>query len=82
MPFDNIKTFLQKHNLEIKEGQKVEKSPGELNIVNAVKSIYSRKGFRGFFVGWRIKLCVHFVNSSFTVALLEWLDNLSKEVHD
>lgn len=79
MPFDNIKTFLQKHNLELKEGHKVIKGSEDLNILGAVKKIYSQKGVLGFFLGWRIKLCVHFLNSSFTVALLEWLDNISRQ---
>lgn len=81
MPFDNIKTFLQKHNLEVKDGKKVEKEQ-QLNIKNAMKRIYAKKGLTGFFVGWRIKLCVHFLNSSFTVALIEWLDNLSKQAYE
>mmetsp|Transcript_19598 Transcript_19598/g.17338 ORF Transcript_19598/g.17338 Transcript_19598/m.17338 type:complete len:83 (-) Transcript_19598:55-303(-) len=82
MPFDNVKTFLQKHNLEIKDGKKVESNPGPLGIRDAVQSIYAKKGPRGFFIGWRIRICVHFINASFTVALLEWLDNLSREAFD
>lgn len=81
MPFDNIKTYLQKHNIELKDGKRIE-SERPLNILSAIKNIYARKGAVGFFVGWRIKLMVSFLNSSFTVALLEWLDNLSKQAYD
>lgn len=82
MPFDNIKTYLQKHNLELVDGLKVEKARAQRTILNAVKSIYAKSGAIGFFTGWRIKLCVHFLNSSFTVCLLEWLDSLSKQAYD
>lgn len=82
MPFDNIKTFLQKYNLEMKEGKKVEKDRGQLGIRTAIKRIYAKSGILGFVVGWRIKLCLHFLNSSFTVALLEWLDNLSRQAYN
>lgn len=82
MPFDNVKTFLQKHNLEMKDGSKVEMNKHQLNIRGAFKGIYEKRGLLGFFTGWRIKLCVHFLNSSFTVCLLEWLDSLSKQAYD
>jgi ribosomal protein S17E len=75
MPFDNIKTFLQKYNLE--SSQKGELVKKEANIPMAIKKIYQRSGPLGFFIGWRVKLCAYFVNASFTVTLLEWLDNIS-----
>ena len=82
MPFDNIKTYLQKHNLELKDGRKVETNVGQLTIKNAISGIYGKRGIRGFYIGWRIRICVHFFNASFTVALLEWLDNLAKDIYD
>jgi hypothetical protein len=82
MPFDNIKTYLQKNNLEAKDGVRIEKNRGQLTIMNAVKDIYKKAGPIGFFTGWRIKLCVNFINSSFTVCLLEWLDSLAKQAYD
>lgn len=81
MPFDNIKTYLQKHNIELKDGKRVESNSNN-TISNAIKGIYERRGLRGFYIGWRIRIWVHFINASFTVALLEWLDNLSREVYD
>lgn len=81
MPFDNVKTYLQKHNLEIVDGVKVEKSGTKRTITSAVKGIYLKSGTMGFFTGWRINFGVHFFNSSFTVCLLEWLENLSKHAY-
>ena len=76
MPFDNIKTYLQKYNLEVVEGRKVEKQRKHISIPSAIKRIYEKAGVTGFFTGWRVKLLVHLINSSFTIALLEYLDNL------
>lgn len=78
MPFDNIKTFLQKYNIENspKPGEVIKK---EANIPMAIKRIYQRSGPIGFFIGWRVKLLAYSVNAAFTVSLLEWLDNLSKD---
>jgi len=56
MPFDNIKTFLQKYNIEknsIAVGDMVKK---EANIPMAIRKIYQRSGPLGFFIGWRFKL--------------------------
>ena len=79
MPFDNIKTFLQKHNLTLRDGKRVEANATQLRIRDAVRSIYASKGVRGFFIGWRIRIFVHFFTASWTVVLLEWLDNLSRD---
>mmetsp|Transcript_41285 Transcript_41285/g.47595 ORF Transcript_41285/g.47595 Transcript_41285/m.47595 type:complete len:82 (+) Transcript_41285:693-938(+) len=75
MPFDNIKTFLQKYNLEEVDGAKVEKRK-HVSILSGIRKIYKKAGVLGFFTGWRIKLFVNFINSSFTVVLLEYLENL------
>jgi hypothetical protein len=79
MPFDNIKTFLQKHTLEMRPdgetGNKIEK----VNIKSAIKSIYARGGPFGFFVGWRLKSCSYFITTSLAVTLIERLDNLNKD---
>jgi hypothetical protein len=82
MPFDNVKTYLQKNNLEAKDGVRVEKSRGKLTIRNAFRDIYKKSGYLGFITGWRIKLCVNFLNSSASVCVLEWLDNLAKQAYD
>ena len=79
MPFDNIKTYLQKYNLEVVDGRKVEKSKNHISILSSIKKIYQKAGAMGFFTGWRVKLTVHLINSSFTVALLEYVDNLQKQ---
>lgn len=76
MPFDNIKTFLQKYNLEVIDGRKTEKLKNKVNIPTAIRKIYARAGLFGFFTGFRVKLFVHFITSSFTVALLEYIENL------
>ena len=76
MPFDNIKTYLQKYNLELIDGKKVEKSKSHISITTAIRKIYRRAGLFGFFTGFRVKLFVHFITSSFTVALLEYIENL------
>lgn len=82
MPFDNIKTHLQKHNLELIDGKKVEKASSKIGIPTAIKRIYLRGGLSGFFTGWRIKLFVHFMTSSFTVCLLEYMENLHVKALD
>ncbi|CAI2367143.1 unnamed protein product [Moneuplotes crassus] len=79
MPFDNIKTFLQKHNIEVKDGHRVKCNENQFTIKNAVKGIYAKRGIRGFYVGWRIRILVNFFNSSFTVVLLEWIDDLARD---
>lgn len=56
MPFDNIKTYLQKHNIEMKDGKRVESSAVQNTIRNAIKGIYSKRGLKGFYIGWRIRI--------------------------
>lgn len=77
IPFDNIKTFLQKYNIthEKGTGEIIKK---EANIPMAIRKIYERSGILGFFIGWRVKLVAYSINALFTVTLLEWLDNLSR----
>jgi hypothetical protein len=82
MPFDNIKTFLQKYNLELKKNTEGKIIKKENSIPKAIKHIYRTRGVFGFFIGWRVKLVAYFINAVFTVSLLEWLDNLSKEAFD
>lgn len=55
MPFDNIKTFLQKYNLEHNQQGAIEKVKKEANIPMAIRKIYERSGPLGFFIGWRVK---------------------------
>ena len=56
MPFDNIKTYLQKYNLEIVGDKKIENVKESLNIKQAISRIYEKGGLIGFFTGWRAKL--------------------------
>lgn len=79
MPFDNVKTYLQKYNLEVVGDKRVEDTKEKMNIPRAFKRIYSTKGILGFFVGWRMKLAVYFVNKSFTIFFLEYIDDFAKK---
>lgn len=79
MPFDNIKTYLQKYNLEVVDKKIVGQTKEKLGLKDAVRNIYTRGGALGFFIGWRAKLMVYFVNYSFTIILLEYLDQFAKK---
>ena len=80
MPFDNVKTFLQKHNIDLKDGGKEVRNIKYFTIRNAFKHIYKTKGLFGFFTGYRVRLCIHFINAGCTVVLLEWLDNIASDI--
>mmetsp|Transcript_28462 Transcript_28462/g.28240 ORF Transcript_28462/g.28240 Transcript_28462/m.28240 type:complete len:289 (+) Transcript_28462:6-872(+) len=56
MPFDNIKTYLQKHNIELKDGSRVKTNENQFTVRNAIKGIYAKRGIRGFYVGWRVRI--------------------------
>ncbi|CAI2373254.1 unnamed protein product [Moneuplotes crassus] len=76
MPFDNIKTYIQKNSKEMRpEGHK-EVDKAKVGIRKAVSRIYNKGGLLGFFVGWRLKMCTYFITSSLAVTMIEWLDNL------
>ena len=79
MPFDNIKTYLQKYNLEVIGDKRIEDTKEKMNIPRAFQRIYSAKGILGFFVGWRMKLAVYFVNKSFTIVFLERIEDFAKK---
>ena len=81
MPFDNIKTFLQKNSTEMRPDGNVKKEVGKIKIKDAIQRIYARGGVTGFFVGWRLKMCTYFITSSLAVTLIEWLDNLNKQAY-
>lgn len=80
MPFDNIKTYLQKYHLMKVQGSNVEVNNNLRNIPKAITNIYANGGLLGFFTGWRVKLWAYWVNALFTVSLLEWLENLSNDL--
>ena len=64
----------------MKDGKKNTKNIKYFTIRNAFKEIFRTKGLFGFFTGYRVRLCVHFINAGCTVVLIEWLDNISKDV--
>lgn len=81
MPFDNIKTYLQKHTIEMRPDGDTHKKVEKVNIKTAVKNIYERGGALGFFVGWRLKMFTYFITTSLAVTLIERLDNLNANAY-
>ena len=81
MPFDNIKTFLQKNSSEMRPDGNTKLEVGKVSIRQAISRIYARGGVVGFFVGWRLKICTYFITSSLAVTLIEWLDNLNSQAY-
>ena len=65
MPFDCIKTHMEKVN-------------PTSSYAEAIKAIYSKAGFLGFFTGVRIRFLLYFTSSLFTVNLLEKLEGIMK----
>ncbi|CAI2373072.1 unnamed protein product [Moneuplotes crassus] len=77
MPFDNIKTYIQKNMKEIRaEGKHTKADTGKIGIKKAISRIYNKGGVLGFFVGWRLKMSTYFITTSLAVTVIEWLDNL------
>ena len=79
MPFDNIKTYLQQYNLEVVGNKKIENPKETLNIRQAVKRIYDKGGFIGFFTGWRAKLMCYLINFNLTIVILEYTDQFARK---
>ena len=65
MPFDMVKTEMQKDN------------PSE-TIRKAVKNIYSNYGLSSFFVAWRVRLLHYLINGFLTVNLIEKLEHYNR----
>ena len=79
MPFDSVKTYLEKHYNSIQVGKKV----ARVTIPQAMKDVYSKGGVLGFFVGWRLKCLTYFLTSIFATAMIEYFDHLAKKsFHD
>jgi len=62
MPFDCIKTHMQKAGL-CADTQRT-----------AFKQIIAEAGFRGLFVGWRIRFSMYLLHALMTVTLLDKLE--------
>ena len=62
MPFDNIKTQMQRFNLP------------EQSFYNAYKFTTEQRGFGGLWVGWRFRLTHYMFSALFTVDLLEKME--------
>jgi hypothetical protein len=52
MPPDTIKTHLQKHN-----------SLSNESLFHTVTSVYKKNGWRGFYMGWQVRL-IHYMMQS------------------
>lgn len=65
MPFDCIKTHMEKVNPTSSYGE-------------AVQAIYNKGGMLGFFTGVRLRFMLYFTSSLFTVNLLEKLEGMVK----
>lgn len=81
MPFDNIKTYLQKNSLEMRPEGHTKADSGKIGIRTAISRIYKKGGPLGFFVGWRLKMCTYFITTSLAVYLIERLDNLNAQAY-
>ena len=65
MPFDVIKTYLQKHDPSGK-------------ISKAAKIIWKQNGWKGFFIGWRLRFIMYFSHAAFACTFIEKLEWIGK----
>jgi len=52
----------------------MQKVKGKGKIIDAFKDIKSEGGYRGFFVGWRIRFAMYLLHSMMTSDLLDKLE--------
>lgn len=67
MPLDAMKTTMQKFD-------------PLMSIRDSAKLVYKQAGFRGFFVGWRIRFTLYLLHAVFTVDLLERLETMTRNI--
>lgn len=67
MPFDVVKTNLQKQNHLANEG-----------VFNTIRKIYQMNGIRGLYAGWQVRMIQYMIQSTLTVTFLERLEHSFK----
>jgi hypothetical protein len=78
MPFDNVKTQLEKHYLDIRVEGNSSSEISKISIYDTLAKIYNKGGVVGFFVGWRLKLGTYSITSIMATAMIEYIDHLAK----
>lgn len=69
MPFDNLKTHKQLFK------------SGNLSYMQIAQQIHKEAGFKGFFIGWRLRYSLYVLHSVLTIDLLERLEGLGKTIN-
>jgi Mitochondrial carrier protein len=62
MPFDAMKTMMQK-------------ATPTATLFETVSSVFKEAGFKGFFVGWRVRYTLYLLQALFTVDIIERFEN-------
>jgi hypothetical protein len=68
MPFDFVKTQLQKDKNMQEKSSKI------------LKFYYKQYGIRSLYIGWQFKSLQYFLQSVFTVKTLDYLENKAKSL--
>ena len=68
MPFDTVKTNLQKKDHIETRG-----------VIKTMQKIYNNHGIKGLYAGWQIRMVQYMIQSIFTVSVLDYLERSWKK---